>query len=200
MATDLSKKTFKKICLDRCGAVRTGHVVEATLQIHFQINSVCSPDDVRFRLSIMPLNPQRRNKPSNSPRFAGLAASCSGANSQGTSCNCTSLKFRFTVSADSCKAARNFPDFTSANRANNAVTEPNSFNSSAAVFCPTPGTPGMLSTASPISASHSATCSGSTPALARTCSRVQTAAILSFGFHNPICGETNCIKSLSELA
>src|ERR1039457_5310276 len=54
------------------------------------------------------------------------------------SCNCTSFKFRRTASAESRRAARNFSDFTSASRPNSAVTEPNCFSSSAAVFGPTP--------------------------------------------------------------
>ena len=95
---------------------------------------------------------------------------------------------------------RNFSDFTSSSRAYNCATEPNCFSNPAAVFGPTPGTPGMLSTLSPVKLSQSKICDGSTPLLARTCSSVQTVSLLSFGFSNPIRADTNCIKSLSELA
>ena len=42
--------------------------------------------------------------------------------------------------------------FSSSVRASSASTEPNSCTSLVAVFSPTPGTPGMLSEASPFSA------------------------------------------------
>ena len=55
-----------------------------------------------------------------------------------------------------------FP-FSSSVRASSSSTEPNSWTSLAAVFSPTPGTPGMLSEVSPLSATYSRYFDGGSP-------------------------------------
>src|ERR1700676_72679 len=60
-------------------------------------------------------------------------------------------------------APRNFINGMRWRFAYNSSSEPNTANSSAAVFLPTPGTPGILSTLSPVSAKKSAMSSGVAP-------------------------------------
>ena len=121
----------------------------------------------------IPLNPHSAETTRATARCpAGFPASSSGGNSHGKSSrNRTSSRLRRTASAALAQRRRAiFPTSPRPAAANNSVTEPNWFSKSAAVFGPTPGTPGMLSTLSPIKLNQSTICAGSTPVLARTCS------------------------------
>ena len=71
----------------------------------------------------------------------------------------------------------------------------------AAVFCPTLGTPGMLSELSPIRARKSTISSGSTPNFARTASWSisSNSSPFLFGLSILINGETSWVKSLSPV-
>ena len=108
--------------------------------------------------------------------------------------------FRRNASPAPSNEARSLSCLTSMSRFNRDSIDPKRNKSSVAVLGPTPGTPGMLSTASPMSDSQSTINSGPTPVLARTSSAVQIFSDLSLGLSNPTRGFTSCMKSLSELA
>jgi hypothetical protein len=110
-------------------------------------------------------------------------------------------RLRRTALSERRNDSRNFSDFTSSSRPSSPAAEPNWLNKPAAVFGPTPGTPGMLSTLSPINASQSTICDGSTHRFWRAPVRPsRPPRSCHSGFNNPICGDTSCIKSLSALA
>ena len=86
--------------------------------------------------------------------------------------------------------------------ANRFSIEPNSAKNFLAVFSPTPGKPGILSTASPIIPRKSITCSGySTPNFSCTSGIPHISGPLPFlaGRYIKIFSDTNWAKSLSEV-
>jgi hypothetical protein len=116
----------------------------------------------------------------------GLQANSSNETSHGTSqFNCTSFWFRRT---SLCRRLQVGPQTIRANLLDPAIQGINGaklaqqFRSS---FWPTPGTPGMLSTVSPVRLNQSTICVGSTPALALTSSAPQSASVLSLGIEQP---------------
>jgi hypothetical protein len=64
--------------------------------------------------------------------------------------------------------SRSFGFFTSGAWASTLSSEPYCFSKPAAVFSPTPGTPGMLSILSPVRASRSGSDDGGTPHFSST--------------------------------
>ena len=74
---------------------------------------------------------------------------------------------------------------------------PTPCNSASAVFSPTPGTPGMLSTLSPISARKSIMSSGPTPNFSTTPGISITVSVMVFT--NVTCLLTSCAISLSPV-
>ncbi len=76
-------------------------------------------------------------------------------------------------------------------------SEPYCASHFAAVFGPTFGTPGTLSTASPVSARRSSTWSGRTPNFATTPSGSSVSLLIVLTHVTP--GSTNCARSLSEV-
>ena len=78
--------------------------------------------------------------------------------------------------------------------------EPNSANNFFAVFSPTPGNPGILSTASPIIPKKSITCNGCSISNLACTSGIPQISIsfpILAGRYIKIFSETNCAKSLS---
>ncbi len=73
---------------------------------------------------------------------------------------------------------------------------PNSVSSCAAVFGPMPGTPGTLSTESPISACASISLSGPTPNFSITSGTPIGFCLIGSSIVTP--GRMSCIRSLSE--
>jgi hypothetical protein len=71
------------------------------------------------------------------------------------------------------------------------------FNNSAAVFTPTPGTPGTLSMESPASACTSATFSGGTPNRSIT-SAPPMRLFFMVSSSSTVPSNTSCIRSLSD--
>ncbi len=80
--------------------------------------------------------------------------------------------------------------------ASTASSVPYSPMSWAAPFGPMPGTPGTLSTGSPINACTSITLSGVTPNLASTSAGPM--GVFFIGSSMETCGPSSCIRSLSE--
>ena len=92
--------------------------------------------------------------------------------------------------------SRFFDGFIAGAAASTASRSPNSPISWAAVFGPMPGTPGTLSTASPISACTSTSLSGGTPNFSITSAGPIGFCFIGSSIATP--GRMSCIRSLSE--
>ena len=122
--------------------------------------------------------------------------SASEAVSGTSSFNRTSSREIRALSAWSTIDWRRLSCLISPARANSVSRSPNWPKSCAAVFGPMPGTPGTLSTESPVSACRSIILSGVTPHFSTTSG---TPIWRSFiGSYIDTCGPTSCIRSLSE--
>ena len=94
----------------------------------------------------------------------------SSCSSMGTSVLIVARNFDILISSVAASTFNRILPFSWVVFESRPSTDPNALISFTAVFSPTPGQPGKLSTASPISASKSMTCSGrSTPYFAWIC-------------------------------
>ena len=108
----------------------------------------------------------------------------------------TSSRLIRAASASAASDSRSLGRLIWSRLASTPSTLPNCWISSAAVFGPMPRTPGTLSTASPINASTSPSCSGGTPNFSITAARSSRTFFIVSSMSMP--GPINCIKSLSD--
>ena len=120
----------------------------------------------------------------------------SGSGSGASSRSVTSCLEMRALSACSISISRRLLAFIKGAASSTASTVPYSLISCAAPFGPMPGTPGTLSTESPISACTSITLSGVTPNLASTSARPIVVFFIGSSMLTP--GRSSCIRSLSE--
>ena len=131
-------------------------------------------------------------------RFRARATtSASSGNGNGASArSVTRRRDSRAASACSISRSRRFDGFIAGAAASTPSRSPNSFSSCAAVFGPIPGTPGTLSTESPISACASISLSGVTPNFSITSGGPIGFCLIGSSISTP--GRSNCIRSLSD--
>ena len=153
-----------------------------------------------------PSSPSRwliERKPISSSQVASLGGSGSamprsliGSGSGASSRRMTSWREMRAACACAISASRRLDGFIAGAAARMLSRSPYSATRALAFLGPMPGTPGTLSTASPISAWTSTTLSGPTPK--RACTSASPIGFCLIGSIMPTLGRINCIRSLSE--
>jgi hypothetical protein len=143
------------------------------------------------------LNSKRANSSPSASRSAAVIARSAGATGSSQSVfTVRSLRPCGSQSSDARRLSPTTPPISPA-CAMTLSSVPYSASHFAAVFGPTLGTPGTLSTASPVSARRSSTWSGRTPNFATTPSTSSVSLLIVLTQVMP--GPTSCARSLSEV-